>query len=176
MPLQYVDPEHWEVSLPLTPQAAGATLNYSYILRHADGAQTTDWGRNRALVPASCNCTELLVLDSWNQAGFMENVFYTEPFKKVLLAENFTAVKTACAPKSHAHVPRQSAAAGQRPNRSACSAKARRSAIGTRNRPFCWAAQPDEDYFSVQLDLRGQTFPLAYKYGVFDVEKILRPF
>jgi len=36
--------------------------------------------------------------------------------------------------------------------------------------PILLSRASDEDYFSVQLDLRGQPFPFAYKYGVFDVE------
>ncbi|HZL77481.1 MAG TPA: 4-alpha-glucanotransferase, partial [Candidatus Limnocylindrales bacterium] len=36
--------------------------------------------------------------------------------------------------------------------------------------PILLSSTNDEDYFSVQLDLRGQPFPFAYKYGVFDVE------
>ncbi len=38
-------------------------------------------------------------------------------------------------------------------------------------RPILLNRIAGEDYLSVQLDLRGQPFPLAYKYGVFDVEK-----
>src|ERR1035438_4824633 len=98
VPLQYRDQESWQVSVPLTPPASGATLSYSYLLGRADGSRATDRGRDRQLVPASYGGSELLVLDSWNHAGFDENVFYTEPFKKVLLAENFTEVKTTAPP------------------------------------------------------------------------------
>ena len=82
VPLQYVDAEHWEVTVPLTPEAARSLLSYAYVLAHADGSRTTDWGRDRGFVPADYRCPELLVLDSWNHAGFVENVFYTEPFNK----------------------------------------------------------------------------------------------
>src|SRR5450756_3173090 len=58
VPLQYVDAEFWQVTVPLTTQAAGATFNYSYILRQTGDAQTTDWGRNRRLVPARFNGAE----------------------------------------------------------------------------------------------------------------------
>ena len=99
VPLEYAGPEYWQVTLPLTAQATGATLSYGYILRRADGSETPDWGRNRTFVPASFKGAELLVIDTWNDAGFIENVFYTEPFKKVLLAENFTAVSPVAPPE-----------------------------------------------------------------------------
>ena len=92
VPLQYLDGEHWQTILTLTDEAATATLNYSYILAREDGSRSTDWGRDRQIIPARYGCEELLVLDSWNHAGFVENVFYTEPFKAVFLATNFTAL------------------------------------------------------------------------------------
>ena len=100
---------------------------------------------------------------------FLENAFYTAPFKKVLLAENFTEVP----PPEYgrdAHLSRQVpllakgqtvCLLGEGPalgNWNTASARLLRRAGG-------------EDYFSVPLDLRGQPFPLAYKYGVFDVGK-----
>jgi 4-alpha-glucanotransferase len=170
VPLQYVDPECWQVTVPLTPQVIGATLNYSFILRNADGSQTTDWGRNRTLVPASFNCGELLVVDSWNHAGFGENVFYTEPFKKVLLAEIFTAVKQV-APPNPTHTFRVKAPLLEK-NQTLCLL-GEGATLGHWNTPapVLLGRQPDEEDFRVQLELRGQTFPFAYKYGVFDVAK-----
>src|ERR1035438_9214622 len=88
VPMQLFDAEHWQGTVPLSAQASRATLNYSYVLANADGSRSTDWGRDRQIVPASFGGSELRLLDSWNHAGFVENVFYTEPFKKVLLAEN----------------------------------------------------------------------------------------
>ncbi|HUZ05952.1 MAG TPA: 4-alpha-glucanotransferase, partial [Candidatus Paceibacterota bacterium] len=167
MPLHYRDRESWELEISLP--AANKLLNYSYILRNPNGAQTTDWGRDRNLVPASYKCRELLVMDSWNQTGFVENAFYTAPFKNVLLAGNFTEVKTA-APENPTHTFRVKApllAKGQ----TVCLLGERALGDWNTQSPVLLARKPEEDYFSVQLDLRGQTFPLAYKYGVFDVEK-----
>jgi 4-alpha-glucanotransferase len=169
VPLQYRDRESWELKIPLPAAAAKKTLAYSYILQNPNGAQTTDWGRDRDLIPANYKCGELLVIDSWNQAGSIENAFYTAPFKNVLLAGNFTEVKTA-APENPTHTFRVKSpllAKGQ----TVCVLG--EGALGRWNTqsPVLLGRRPDEDYFSVQLDLRGQPFPLAYKYGVFDVEK-----
>ena len=168
MPLQYCDPESWELKIPL-PAAAIKPLNYSYILRNPDGGESTDWGRDRNLVPANYDCEELLVIDSWNHAGYIENAFYTAPFKKVLLAGNFTEAESA-ALETSTHTFRVKApllAKGQ----TVCLLG--EGALGNWNTqsPVLLGRKPDEDYFSAQLDLRGQPFPLAYKYGVFDVER-----
>jgi 4-alpha-glucanotransferase len=170
MPLQYRDRVSWELKILLPAAAAKKPLNYSCILRNPNGAQASDWGRDRDLVPADFRCKELLVIDSWNQAGFIENAFYTAPFKKVLLAGNFTKVKT-IAPKKPTHTFRVKApllAKGQ----TVCLL-GEGAMLGHWNTlsPVLLGRQPDEDYFSVKLDLRGQPFPFACKYGVFDVEK-----
>ena len=168
--MKYLNRNFWQVTVPLTAQVTSLPLNYSYILRQANGSQTTDWGRDRSLIPAHFNGAELLVIDSWNHAGFAENAFSTEPFKKVLLAEKFTNVRTA-APKKNTHTFRVKSPLLEI-NQSLCL-------VGEGDALGNWqTAQPvllnraaDEDYFSAALNLRGQRFPLAYKYGVFDVAK-----
>ncbi|HXR04958.1 MAG TPA: 4-alpha-glucanotransferase [Verrucomicrobiae bacterium] len=170
LPLQFLDLESWQIKIPLPGGAENTPLNYSYTLHDSGGAQTTDWGRDRVLVPGGFDCEELLVIDSWNDAGFFENAFYTAPFKKVLLAENFTEIKTV-APPNPTHTFRVKSpllAQGQ----TVCLL-GEGATLGHWNTqsPILLGRRPDEDYFSVQLDLRGQTFPFAYKYGIFDVAK-----
>src|SRR5262249_50173714 len=72
VPMQFVDAEHWEVSVPLSGQAAGEKLSYSYVLQNADGSRSTDWGQDRDFTPTNFKCEQLLILDSWNHAGYVE--------------------------------------------------------------------------------------------------------
>ena len=172
LPLKFLDLESWQIKISLAGGTEKTPLNYYYILRDSRGVQTTDWGRDRILVPAGFNCKELLVIDSWNNADFVGNVFYTEPFKKVLCAENFTEVKIKIsAPPKPTHTFRVKSpllAKGQ----TVCLL-GEGATLGHWNThvPILLGRRPDEDYFSVQLDLRGQTFPFTYKYGISDVTK-----
>ena len=170
VPLHYVDHEYWEVTVPLTEAAAKISFNYSYILRQADGAPTTDWGRNRSLTAAEFPGRDLLILDAWNPAGFVENVFYTEPFKKVLLAHRATSVKLHL-PPNPTHTFRVKAPL-LAPGQTLCLL-GEGSALGHWNtaNPVLLGRQSGTDDFFVPVDLSGQPFPLAYKYGVFDVVK-----
>ena len=174
-PLKYLNADFWELTLPLATGAEKATLNYSYRLRQADGSEVTDEGRDRILKPANFKCAELLVVDAWNYAGFFANAFYTEPFKKVLLAKNVTLVKK-IAPKNPTHTFRVKApllAKGQ-----TICLLGNGPALGDWNTtaPVLLSRAAGEDYYSASLDLRGQAFPFAYKFGVFDVpnEKFIR--
>ncbi len=170
VPLRYVDQECWEVTVPLTTPAMTVPLNYSYILRQSDGAQTTDWGRNRRLVPTAFRCAELLVIDSWNHPGFTANAFSTEPFQKVLLAHDVTAVSVQ--PMAEAtHTFRVAAPLLAQGQTLCLLGEGRRLGDWQTASPILLAHQPDTDDFSVSLDLRGQNFPFAYKFGVFDVGK-----
>jgi len=171
--MRCVDAGHWEVAVPLAPEAARSTLRYAYLLAEADGSRTADWGRDRGFVPADYQSLELLVLDSWNHAGFVENVFYTAPFKQVLFAENSPAVPAvpAAAPPQPTHTFRVKAPRLEK-NQTLCLL-GEGAALGhwRTQSPWLLGRQPADDYFSVSLDLRHQPFPLAYKFGVFDVEK-----
>jgi 4-alpha-glucanotransferase len=170
VPLHYVDPECWQVTVPLSAKIAEATLNYAYLLRQPDGAQIADWGQDRKLVLASFWGSELLVVDSWNDAGFVANAFYTAPFKNVLLAENFTAVAAPACPGATYTFRVKSPLLSK--GETVCLL-GEDSLLGEWNTsaPTLLNRQPGDDYFSVTLDLRGASFPFAYKYGVFDVEK-----
>ena len=170
VPLRYVDPEFWEVTIPLTAPVLGASLNYSYVLHQAGGARATDWGRSRALVPASYGGAELLVIDSWNHPGFVANTFYTEPFKKVLLAENFTEVKTA-APPNPTHTFRVKAPLLAKDQTICLLGEGQALGHWQTQTPVLLSRAKEADDFSAPLDLRGQPFPFTYKYGVFDVKK-----
>jgi len=169
MPLQFLDRDHWEVTVPLAAQACGTSFSYNYIFRNGS-AQATDWGRDRRLRPADFNCAELLVIDSWNTAAFYANAFATEPFKKVLLKENFTEVKTVQT-KTPTYTFRVKAPLLGK-NQTLCL-------VGDGMALGNWQTQTPvllnriagEDELSVKLDLRGQAFPFNYKYGVYDVAK-----
>jgi len=169
VPLQFLDRDHWQVAIPLTAQACAGSFHYSYLFRNGN-AQATDWGRDRSLRPADFNCAELLVIDAWNTAAFFGNAFATAPFKNVLLAEHFTEVKTIPA-KNPTHTFRVKAPLLEK-NQTLCL-------LGEGPILGNWqTASPvllnriaGKDDLSVQLDLRGQPFPFAYKYGVFDVAK-----
>lgn len=130
IPLIYLNEEVWQATVEVPLDATGCPITYDYILRNADGSSVTDWGRDRALIPSEFGCNGLLVMDSWNNAGAAENVFYTEPFKNVLLAGNFTGVRPPARPI------RRIRSGSRRPclaraRRFVCSATAWRWEIGT---------------------------------------------
>jgi 4-alpha-glucanotransferase len=93
IPLQYLNPELWQAAIHLPAGIAPDDgISYRYLLRNADGSVVEDWDDKR-INPAFFRHDEMLVIDSWNAAGFFENAFYTEPFKQVLLKAIQTEVR-----------------------------------------------------------------------------------
>ena len=168
--LAYRDPYHWETSVLLAVGAANMPLIYSYQFRQADGRQATDWGCDRVIVPARFACAELLVLDSWNAPGSIENAFYAAPFKKILLAERRTDVKC-LVPADPTHTFWIKAPLLEKHQTLCLVGEGDMFGHWQTARPVLLGRMANEDYFSAQLDLRRQPFPFAYKYGVFDVER-----
>jgi len=98
-PLQYLNADFWQTTLQFPDEAIpDAAIVYNYVLRNADGSTVQDWGDDRSINPSSFKQDEILIIDSWNHAGAVENAFYTEPFKKVLLQSNHTEIRILAAP------------------------------------------------------------------------------
>ncbi|HKI69476.1 MAG TPA: 4-alpha-glucanotransferase, partial [Verrucomicrobiae bacterium] len=171
IPLQYLNGEFWLVTLTLGKRTTpDADITYHYILQNADGSLVHDWGDGRTINPASFGQEEVLVIDSWNHAGFYENTFYTEPFKNVLLQTHRTDVSV-LSPTTATHTFRVKApllAQGQ-----TLCLLGNIATLGNWNTaaPIFLSRVTGKDFLSTSLDLSRESFPLAYKYGVYDIER-----
>ena len=170
IPLQYLNPELWQATIHLPAgKTPDARISYHYLLRNADGSMVEDWDDKR-INPAFFRHDEVLVVDAWNRADFFENTFYTEPFRQVLLKANHTEMRVP-APEHPTHTFKVKApllARGQ----TLCLLGAS-AALGhwSTTNPRLLNRIAGEDFLTAELELNGQPFPLAYKYGVYDVEK-----
>src|SRR6185437_429971 len=84
IPLEYVNGEFWHRSVVLG-DIPSSPVQYHYILKNIDGTLTEEWGDDKFIETPAATVEELQVIDSWNYAGEFENVFYTSPFRQVLL-------------------------------------------------------------------------------------------
>jgi 4-alpha-glucanotransferase len=170
IPLHYLDADTWQAVLILPRNTApDAKITYHYILRQADGSFVHDWGLDRVVNPAEFVHEEVVLRDAWNPPGQIENAFYTEPFREVLLKANET--------EFHPELP--GAASHTFKVKSPLLGKGQTLCLlgdGPALRdwnptaPLLLRRKPGEDFLSVRLDLTGAPLPLAYKYGVYDLE------
>jgi len=172
VPLQYCNDNFWNLSLSFgVKDIVDESISYQYFIKNADGTISYDWGGNdKSFNPSTIKAKEILFVDSWNAAGYYENAFYTEPFKNVLLKNSYATIDVVV-PKIATHQLKVKSPL-LTPTQTICL-------LGDTKHLHAWDAKDPillsrkegEDYFSVSLDLSKATFPISYKYGVYDVVK-----
>ncbi|MBW0162058.1 MAG: 4-alpha-glucanotransferase, partial [Sediminibacterium sp.] len=171
IPLQYFNEEYWVVTFDFAASdLIQDTITYHYILRNTDGTYSDDWGNDKQLNLKESKAKEIHVTDAWNFAGYYENAFYTEPFTKVLLPSNHTPVTTK-APKTSTHILKVKAPLLKK-GQTLCILGSSQS-LGNWNtqHPLLLTKNTKEDFFQIALNLSKDSFPIAYKYGVYDVDQ-----
>jgi 4-alpha-glucanotransferase len=168
MPLHRVDSETWQVSVDLPDDSVSKPIPYHYVLRHADEAFEMDVSQGRAIDPDWKKLSTVTAVDSWNAPGFVENVFYTEPFQQVLLRQNRTENFSSSSGRGVTHEFRVRAPL-LGPGQTLCLlGGSSRFGKWDTGHPMLLNRNPGSDFLSTRLDLAGEALPVDYKYGVFD--------
>lgn len=168
LPMQYFDENHWYLVLDASSLAdTDRKITYHYILRNADGTMLFDCGNDKYLHPSRISCQELVCLDTWNHAGYTENSFYTEPFREVLLKGHDTPVKTVI-PKKTTHTLRVKTPLLPKGQTVCLLGSCGALHAWDESDPLLMKRDKGGDTYEISLDLSGEDFPIAYKYGVYD--------
>jgi len=83
-PLAYFNDESWHATIKLTDKAEIDQLTYRYLLHNTDGSKIVEGEEDRSIDLYNSQVDEIILLDTWNSAGNVENAFYTKPFFQVL--------------------------------------------------------------------------------------------
>lgn len=168
VPLQYFNEECWHLSLELK-DAISKRIHYHYILRNPDGVDDHDAGRDKFIDPSQLSAKELLLIDTWNHAGFIENVFDTKPFREVLLPQPIAGTVAVAQPGTTHTFKVKAPLLGS--DHTLCM-------LGSCASLSDWDTQQavrmhrdaEGGYFTISLNLTRESFPIAYKYGVYDMQ------
>src|SRR5689334_15476450 len=161
--MTYLNDEFWLATIELK-QKKLAQLRYKYVLKTSDGEIIPEFGNDRMASVAKNGANDLQFIDTWNHAGEFENAFFTIPFQKTLLGE--TSGGKGSNPKHVTHIFKVKAPLLQK-NEVLCIA-------GSATALNSWLVEKPllmgrEDHWWVfKADLSDETFPLAYKYGVYN--------
>lgn len=171
LPLQYFNEEYWSVTIDLNDTASnGGVIGYQYILRNTDGTLSYDWGNDKQLDLSAIKAKEIHVVDAWNFAGYYENAFYTEPFTKVLLTKAHTTVNVKL-PHTITHILKVKAPLLNKGETLCLLGSSSQFGNWNTEEPLLLKRTNGEDFFQIQLDLTKDSFPIAYKYGIYDVDQ-----
>jgi 4-alpha-glucanotransferase len=173
LPLHYFNENYWMTSLELSAETVPEKgITYHYFIRQQDGSIDHEWGNNKLITLTDAKLKELTLIDSWNYAGYIENAFDTEPFQQVLLKRTALAEKHA-SPKqkntSHTFVVKAPLLKEQE---TICLLGNAKSLGGwSTDDPLLLSYDPSTASFTGTFDLSGDDFPIAYKYGVYNLKE-----
>jgi 4-alpha-glucanotransferase len=164
IPLEYVNGEFWHRSLVLAEVPPGP-IHYHYVLKNPDGTLTEEWGDDKFIEPGVTGVEELQVIDTWNHAGEFENVFYTSPFRQVLLPRHKTAKKHK-RKVGTTHIFRVKAPLLQEDEVVGLLGNAGALNDWNTDDPAPLVLSPEGDWWTLALSIPPESFPIEYKYAV----------
>ncbi|MBP6687933.1 MAG: 4-alpha-glucanotransferase [Lacibacter sp.] len=165
LPMQYLTDEFWTVSIELDKDFENQ-LQYNYILKNEKGEDVIEWGNDRVLDVMKMSVDELTVIDSWNHAGEFENAFYTQPFENVLLPKHKEVKQKSL--KGVTHIFKVKAPLLNEDEVLCISGSNQTLMSWSTTEPVLM--QTEDNWWTAKLNLSAESFPVAYKYGVFNTK------
>ncbi len=143
-------------------------LQYKYILTYEDGFKVIEWSNDKTLDISKIAVDEIQLVDRWNYSGDYENTFFTAPFQQTLLKENETKQKTK-QPKSFSHIFKVKAPLLQK-NEVVCLCGSGH-VLGEWSTTSPLLLSKEGNWFTIKVNIPKESFPLYYKYGVYNVKE-----
>lgn len=169
MPMQYFNNEYWRLELDIT----ATVFEYRYILKDLQGGFVSEPLFDRRINVTAFNDVDILtVYDQWNDASDSANVFLTAPFKNILLQQ--PPVSEACNTGMNSH--RFFVKAPLLKEAEAVCILGDQPKLGGWDVDKAVLMSKAGDWWLINIDLKDGEFPIAYKYGIFDVsnKKLIR--
>jgi 4-alpha-glucanotransferase len=168
LPMEYLNDEFWQCTLNVKRKNITEPVIYKYFLKNKDGELIWEWGNDRLINVIKKDVSEVQLIDTWNHAGEYENVFFSAPFKKVLLKKHAAILKSKAVKKSFTHLFRVKAPLLKK-NEALCIIGSCKTLGNWSTEKFLLLSKND-DWYEARVDLSEDSFPVAYKYGVYDVK------
>ncbi len=167
LPIRYLNDQFWYGSLELDQPLEGP-IRYHYILKQADGTSVVEWGDDRVLCLHDGNIEEMQVIDTWNHAGAYENVFFTSPFQQVFLKHSAGPIRPTGG-QFTTHVFRVKAPLLQKDECLCLMGSGKALKDWENESPVLM--ELEGNWWTVRLHIPKESFPIEYKYGVWDREE-----
>lgn len=170
LPMEFLNDEFWEAQVEIKRKDLHKDIRYKYFLKTDDAELIGEWGDDRQVDVFRKELQEVQLVDTWNHAGEYENVFFSLPFKNVLLKSS-SAGRKAKADKNYTHVFKVKAPLLQ--NNEVVCLLGSGDTLGEWDtaKPFLLAkdgSDLQDDWWQLRVNLKDEGFPIAYKYGVYN--------
>ena len=166
IPLTWLNDDFWHGSVDF-PEDFDDTIIYKYILVDKKRIEVFDAEENRFIDISLMKTKSYSVYDTWNAEGEIGNVFFTTPFKNILLPP-VTKIKTN-SPKKVTHQFRVKAPLLKTGETICVCGSTRNLKNWDSQNPILLS--PENNWYSASICLEENEWPAAYKYGVYDVNE-----
>ncbi len=171
IPLQFFNDEFWYTVIELSKEdITKQPITYNYFLKNHDGTISYDCGTDKQ-IDLQTKCKEILRIDGWNYTGYVQNAFYTVPFKKILLNNNNSNDFKISKPRKTTHIFQTKFPLIQANQTICVLGSADKLSKWSITKPILLKRKEGEDLFTAEVDLSKSTFPIVYKYGVYNTEE-----
>ena len=169
VPLQYFNEEFWRGRIEISAADLHTLdLEYRYILKEADGNQVIEWGNDRVISFDETASGEIVLIDTWNHAGTIENAFYTKAFQGVLLKPTAVSGKPK-AIKSYTHQFKVKAPLLKEDEVLCIGGSGLQLDEWKTVSPQLLTKEGH--WWTARLNLSNEIFPIAYKYGIYNTKE-----
>src|SRR4030095_5811106 len=165
LPLKYLNEECWcgKIEAPTSTDH----ISYTYFLKNSDGTIVEESGNEKVLNFNKGSTEEFQVIDSWNHTGEFQNAFFTAPFQQVLLKEHKPQSKSKPV-KHYTHVFKAKAPLMKKSEILCLLGSG--ATLGEWTPADVIPMEPEGHWWVAKLDLSTEHFPLAYKYGIYNIK------
>ena len=165
LPLTFFNEEFWHTSIEIDPEDYH-TLHYRYVFTNEFGERKKEAEKER-VIDLKKNHKDVVSFDTWNDESFYENAFFTAPFTDVFLSTPGSKKQKKVDTITH-------------------TIKIKAPLLGDHEAVFITGNAPafnnwdiekplllqkKGNWWTLETDLSGTIFPVAYKYGIYDLKK-----
>lgn len=165
--MEYLNEEFWQANITIKGKDVPKTVSYKYFLKNEDGELLAEWGNDRKIELSKKDFHEIQVTDTWNHAGEYENAFFSAAFNKVLLKSSLTKNKSN-SDKNFTHIFKVKAPLLKKNEVVCLPGSGEKFGDWSEDEPILLSKE--DDWWVVKLDLSESSFPIAYKYGIYNIK------
>jgi len=167
IPMEYLNDQFWYGSIEIKRKELQKKIFYNYELKNELTEIINEWGNDRSISEFKKDVNEIWLVDTWNHAGEYENVFFSDPFNNILLKPFHTKSK-ATNDKDFTHIFKVKAPLLKK-NEAVCLGGAG-TKLGEWTEINPLIMSKEDDWWTININLSDNDFPLAYKYGVYNIK------
>ncbi|HUR12711.1 MAG TPA: 4-alpha-glucanotransferase [Flavitalea sp.] len=165
--MNFLNHDFWQLTLTINRNDS-ANIKYRYLLTNVDGLVIPEGGQERLMDISKSGVDEIQVFDTWIFAGEYENVFYTDPFQRILLKDHQASFKNK-SPKAFTHIFKVKAPLLEK-NEVICICGSAKG-LGEWKTENAVLMNTDQSWWTARINLPRESFPLQYKYGIYNIKE-----